>query len=157
MKAKKGIIDFLNKILTNELTAINQYFLHGEMCGNWGYKQLHNEIRKHSIDEMKHAEELIEHILYLEGVPNLQRLGTLNIGEKVPEQLKSDLALEREAVTLLTEAITHCTSVGDYTTRHKLENIVKSEEEHVDWIETQLETIKQVGVENYLAQHMHEE
>ena len=157
MKAKKGVIDFLNKILTNELTAINQYFLHGEMCGNWGYKQLHNEIRKHSIDEMKHAEELIEHILYLEGVPNLQRLGTLNIGEKVPEQLKSDLALEREAVTLLTEAITHCTSVGDYTTRHKLENIVKSEEEHVDWIETQLETIKQVGVENYLAQHMHEE
>jgi bacterioferritin len=81
MKAKKGVVDFLNKILTNELTAINQYFLHGEMCGNWGYEQLHNEIRKHSIDEMKHAEELIEHLLYLEGVPNLQRLGTLKIGE----------------------------------------------------------------------------
>ncbi len=100
MKAKKGVIDFLNKILTNELTAINQYFLHGEMCGNWGYEQLHNEIRKHSIDEMKHAEELIEHILYLEGVPNLQRLGTLKIGETVPEQFKSDLALEHEAVDL---------------------------------------------------------
>jgi bacterioferritin len=157
MKAKKGVVDFLNKILTNELTAINQYFLHGEMCGNWGYKQLHNEIRKHSIDEMKHAEELIEHLLYLEGVPNLQRLGTLKIGETVPEQFKSDLALEREAVVLLTEAISHCASVGDYTTRAKLESIIKSEEEHVDWIETQLETIKQVGVENYLAQHIHEE
>jgi bacterioferritin len=157
MKAKKGVVDFLNKILTNELTAINQYFLHGEMCGNWGYELLHNEIRKHAIDEMKHAEQIIEHILYLEGFPNLQRLGTLNIGEKVPEQLKSDLALEREAVILLTEAIAHCANVGDFTTRSKLEGIVASEEEHVDWIETQLETIKQVGVENYLAQHMHKE
>ena len=157
MKGNTEIIQWLNRQLQHELTAINQYFLHGEMCGNWGYEQLHNEIRKHSIDEMKHAEELIEHILYLEGVPNLQRLGTLNIGEKVPEQFKSDLALEREAVTLLTEAITHCASVGDYTTRAKLESIIKSEEEHIDWIETQLETIKQVGVENYLAQHMHKE
>jgi len=157
MKAKKGVVDFLNKILTNELTAINQYFLHAEMCGNWGYEQLHNEIRKHAIDEMNHAEELIEHILYLEGFPNLQRLGTLKIGESVPEQLKSDLALEGEAIKLLTEAITHCAGVGDYTTRAKLETVVKSEEEHVDWIETQLETIKQVGVENYLAQHIHKE
>lgn len=157
MKAKKGVVDFLNKILTNELTAINQYFLHGEMCGNWGYEQLHNEIRKHAIDEMKHAEEIIEHILYLEGFPNLQRLGTLKIGESVPEQLKSDLALEGEAIKLLTEGITHCATVGDYTTRSKLEAIIKSEEEHVDWIETQMETIKQVGVENYLAQHIHKE
>ena len=156
MKAKKGVVDFLNKVLTNELTAINQYFLHGEMCGNWGYIQLHNEIRKHAIDEMKHAEQIIEHILYLDGFPNLQRLGTLKIGEKVPEQLKSDLALEHEAVTLLTEAIAHCANVGDFTTRSKLEAIVASEEEHIDWIETQLETIKQVGVENYLAQHIHQ-
>ncbi len=157
MKAKKGVIDFLNKLLTNELTAINQYFLHGEMCGNWGYDQLHKEVKKHAIDEMKHAEEIIEHILYLDGFPNLQRLGTLKIGETVPEQLKSDLNLEREAVKLLAEAIKHCTDVGDYTTRGKLEAIITSEEEHIDWIETQLETIKQVGVENYLSQHMHEE
>ncbi len=157
MKAKKGVIDFLNKLLTNELTAINQYFLHGEMCGNWGYDQLHKEMKKHAIDEMKHAEEMIEHILYLEGFPNLQRLGTLKIGETVPEQFKSDLALEREAVKLLAEAIAHCTSVGDFTTRVKLEGIITSEEEHIDWIETQMETIEQVGVENYLSQHMHEE
>ncbi len=155
MKAKKGVVDYLNKILTNELTAINQYFLHAEMCGNWGYEVLHNEIRKHAIDEMKHAEQIIEHILYLEGFPNLQRLGTLKIGETVPEQLKSDLGLEREAVKLLTEAIEHCAKVGDFTTRGKLEVIVTSEDEHIDWIETQMETIKQIGVENYLSQHMH--
>ncbi|MFZ1748218.1 MAG: bacterioferritin [Nitrospirales bacterium] len=156
MKAKKGVVDFLNKILTNELTAINQYFLHGEMCGNWGYTVLHNEIRKHAIDEMKHAEQLIEHVLFLEGFPNLQRLGNLKIGETVPEQLKSDLGLEQEAVKLLTEAIEHCVKVGDFNTRGKLEVVLTSEEEHIDWIETQLETIKQVGVENYLSQHMHE-
>ena len=156
MKAKKGVVEYLNKVLTNELTAINQYFLHAEMCGNWGYETLHNEIKKHAIDEMKHAEAIIEHILYLEGFPNLQRLGTLKIGENVPEQFKSDLNLERDAVKLLTEAITHCTKVGDYTTRAKLEEVVVSEEEHIDWIETQLETIKQVGAENYLSEHMHE-
>jgi len=155
MKAKKGIVDFLNKILTNELTAINQYFLHAEMCGNWGYEKLHDEIRKHAIDEMKHAEEIIEHILYLEGFPNLQRLGTLKIGETVPEQFKSDLGLEQEAVKLLAEAIEHCVKVGDFNTRSKLEGILTSEEEHIDWIETQMETMKQVGVENYLSQHMH--
>ena len=155
MKAKKGIVDFLNKILTNELTAINQYFLHAEMCGNWGYEKLHDEIRKHAIDEMKHAEQIIEHILYLEGFPNLQRLGTLKIGETVPEQFKSDLGLEHEAVKLLAEAIEHCVKVGDFNTRSKLEGILTSEEEHIDWIETQMETMKQVGVENYLSQHMH--
>ncbi|MDR4494832.1 MAG: bacterioferritin [Nitrospirales bacterium] len=157
MKAKKGVIEFLNKVLTNELTAINQYFLHAEMCGNWGYELLHNEIRKHAIDEMKHAEQIIEHILYLEGFPNLQRLGTLKIGETVPEQLKSDLGLEQDAVKLLTEAIEHCVKVGDFNTRGKLEEILTSEEEHIDWIETQMETMKQVGVENYLSQHIHEE
>ena len=157
MKAKKGVVEFLNKVLTNELTAINQYFLHAEMCGNWGYDLLHNEMKKHAIDEMKHAEEIIEHVLYLDGFPNLQRLGTLKIGETVPEQLKSDLKLEHEAVKLLAEAIAHCTTVGDFTTRVKLEGIITSEEGHIDWIETQMETIKQVGVENYLSQHMHEE
>jgi len=154
MKAKEGIIDFLNKILTNELTAINQYFLHGEMCGNWGYDRLHDEVRKHAVDEMKHAEEIIEHILYLEGMPNMQRLGTITIGETVPEQLKSDLHLEMENVTLLREAITHSAKVGDYTTRHKLEDFVKSEEEHIDWLETQQDTIKQVGLENYLSEQI---
>ncbi len=157
MKAKKGVVDFLNKVLTNELTAINQYFLHGEMCGHWGYKHLHDEVRKHAIDEMKHAEEIIEHILYLEGIPNLQRLGTLKIGESVPEQFKSDLALEKEAVVLLTDAISHCATVGDYTTRSKLESIIKSEEEHIDWLETQMETIQQVGLENYLSEQIHKE
>jgi bacterioferritin len=156
MKAKKGVVDFLNKILTNELTAINQYFLHGEMCGNWGYTLLHNEIRKHAIDEMKYAEEIIEHVLFLDGFPNLQRLGTLKIGETVPEQFKSDLKLEHEATKLLTEAIEHCVKVGDFNTRGKLEAILTSEEEHIDWIETQLETMKQVGVENFLSEHMHE-
>ena len=157
MKAKKGVIDFLNKLLTNELTAINQYFLHGEMCGHWGYDVLKKEKKKHAIDEMKHAEEIIEHILYLEGFPNLQRLGTLKIGETVLEQFKSDLNLEREAVKLLADAIKHCDEVGDYTTRAKLEKIIMSEEEHVDWLETQLETVKQVGIENFLSEHMHAE
>lgn len=155
MKAKKGVVEFLNKVLTNELTAINQYFLHAEMCGNWGYTLLHNEMRKHAIDEMKHAEQIIEHVLFLDGFPNLQRLGTLKIGETVPEQLKSDLGLEHSAVKLLTEAIEHCVKVGDFNTRSKLEVILTSEEDHIDWIEMQMETIKQVGVEIYLSQHMH--
>jgi bacterioferritin len=157
MKAKEGVIERLNAILTNELTAINQYFVHAEMCDNWGYERLHDKVRAHSIDEMKHAEEVIEHILYLEGVPNMQRLGTVNVGETVPEQLKVDLKLEQEAVKELTDAIMHCTKVGDYTTRHKLEDMVKSEEEHIDWIETQIETIKQVGLENYLSEQIKKE
>lgn len=157
MKAKKGVIDFLNKVLTNELTAINQYFVHGEMCENWGYERLYHQVRKHSLDEMKHAEEVIEHILYLEGVPNMQRLGTVLVGETVPEQFKADLKLEKENVTLLREAIAHCAKEGDFTTRHKLEDIIKSEEEHIDWIETQLETIKQVGLENYLSEQITKE
>ena len=157
MKAKQGVVDYLNKVLTNELTAINQYFLHAEMCGHWGYERLHNQIKKHAIDEMKHAEEIIEHILYLEGLPNLQRLGTIKVGETVPEQFKADHKLELENITLLNEAIVHCAEVGDFTTRHKLEDIVKSEDEHVDWIETQQETILQVGVENYLSEQIHQE
>ena len=157
MKAKQGVVDYLNKVLTNELTAINQYFLHGEMCENWGYEALHHQIKKHAIDEMKHAEEVIEHILYLEGLPNLQRLGAIKVGENVQEQFKADLKLEIDNIKLLTEAITHCAKVGDFTTRHKLEDIVKSEDEHVDWIETQQETIKQVGLENYLSEQIHKD
>ncbi len=157
MKAKEGILDILNKILTNELTAINQYFAHALMCKNWGYSRLYDKIRAFSIDEMKDAEATIEHILYLEGVPNMQRLGTVRVGETVPEQLKAALKQEQEAVKLLTESITHCTKVGDYTTRHLLEDMVKDEEEHVDFLETQLETIKQVGLENYLSQQIKKE
>ena len=157
MKAKEGVVDFLNKLLTNELTAINQYFIHGEMCENWGYDRLYHKVREHAIDEMKHAEEVIEHILYLEGLPNMQRLGAISVGETVSEQFKVDLKLEMENVALLREAITHCAKVGDYTTRHKLEDIVKSEEEHVDWLETQQETIKQVGLENYLSEQIKKE
>ena len=154
MKAKKDVLDYLNRILTNELTSINQYFLHAEMCQNWGYERLYHKIRAESIDEMKHAEELIEHILYLEGVPNVQRLGTIRTGETVVEQLKLDLEVEQSAVTLFNEAVAHCAQVGDNTTREKLEDMLKSEEGHVDFIETQLETIKQVGIQNYLAQQI---
>ena len=157
MKAKAGIIDFLNKVLTNELTAINQYFLHSEMCEHWGYERLHHKVKEHAMDEMKHAEEIIEHILYLEGVPNMQRLGNITVGETVPEQFKADLKLELENVTLLRETIAHCANLGDFTTRHKLEDILKGEEDHIDWIETQQETIKQVGLEEYLSEQIKKE
>ena len=157
MKAKKGVVEYLNKLLTNELTAVNQYFLHSKMCDNWGYDRLYHKIRAESIDEMKHAEALIEHILYLEGVPNVQRLNTINIGQTVLEQLKLDLKLEQSAVTLFNEAIAHCVKAGDNTTRDKLEDMLESEEGHVDFIETQLETIKQVGIQNYLSQQIKNE
>lgn len=154
MKAKKGVVDYLNKALTNELTAINQYFVHAEMCANWGYERLYQKIRAESIDEMKHAHELIEHILYLEGVPNVQRMHAINIGQSVLEQFKLDLKVEQAAVILFNEAIAHCVKVGDNTTRDKLENMLESEESHVDFIETQLETIKQIGMQNYLSQQI---
>ena len=157
MKAKQGVVNLLNKILTEELTVINQYFLHAKMCDNWGYERLEHKVKERSFSEMKDADHIIEHILYLEGLPNVQRLGTVKIGETVPEQLKSDLAKEKEMVKLLTEAIEHCTKVGDYTTRHMLEDMVKDEDEHIDWIETQQETIKQVGLENYLSEQIKKE
>ncbi|HXG36219.1 MAG TPA: bacterioferritin [Dehalococcoidia bacterium] len=156
MEAKPGVIDFLNTVLTNELTAINQYFVHAELCKNWGYERLYRTFRDFSISEMRDAEELIEHILYLEGVPNMQRLGQVLVGEAVPEQLQLTLQQERQAVNTLREAITHCAQVGDYTTRNKLEEMVREEEEHIDWLETQLATIRQVGVENYLSQQIRE-
>lgn len=157
MKAKEGIIDLLNKILTADLTAINQYFVHAKMCENWGYERLHGKVRERSMDEMKDADELIEHILYLEGVPNMQRLGTVNVGETVPEQLKLDLKAEQEMLKILSDGVAHCTKVGDYTTRHMLEDMAKDVDAHIDWIETQLETIKQVGVENYLSEQIKKE
>lgn len=154
MKGDRKTIDLLNDVLTAELTAINQYFVHAEMCDNWGYDRLHHVIRKHSIGEMKHAEEIIERILFLEGVPNVQRLGTINIGETVPEQLKLDHALEIDAVKRLNAGIETCRTIDDNNTRHLLEEVLEDEEEHIDWIESQLMLIEQVGVQNYLAEQI---
>ncbi|MBI4817151.1 MAG: bacterioferritin [Deltaproteobacteria bacterium] len=148
------VIDALNEILTAELTAINQYFVHSEMCENWGYERLQKAIRKHSIGEMKHAEEVIERILFLEGVPNVQRLGKVNIGENVNEMLELDLALEKMAIERLNVAVETCRTANDNGSRLLVEEILHSEEEHVDWIEAQLTLIQQVGVANYLAQQI---
>ncbi len=157
MQAKEGVVELLNQILTIDLTAINQYFVHAEMCRNWGYDRLYHKLRESSIDEMKDAQRIIEHILYLEGMPNLQRLGTVRVGENAQEDLQLNLESERNAVATFTTAIAHCAQVGDYTTRGILEEMVRDEEEHIDWLETQLETIRQIGLENYLAQQIHEE
>ncbi len=157
MKAKDGVVDRLNNILTIELTAINQYFVQAEMCKNWGFERLYNKFREISTDEMKDTEHLIRHILYLEGLPNLQRMNQVMVGESVQEDLELNLQSEQNAVEVVTEAITHCAQVGDYTTRGMLEEMVRSEEEHVDWLETQLETINQIGIELYLNQQIKNE
>jgi len=157
MQGDKKIIDILNDVLTAELTAINQYFVHSEMCENWGYERLQKIIRKHSIGEMKHAEELIERVLFLEGIPNVQRLGKINIGENVPEMLKLDQALELDALPRLNKGIETCRELGDNNSRHLLEEILHDEEEHVDWLEAQLSLLEQVGAQNYLAQQIREE
>ena len=154
MKGDGKIIDILNEVLTAELTAINQYFVHGEMCDNWGYDRLHHAIRKHSIEEMKHAEEVIERLLFLEGIPNMQRLGKINIGEDVPEILKLDLALEMDAIPRLNKGVETCRDAGDNTTRMLIEEVLADEEEHVDWLEAQRDLIAQVGAQNYLAQQI---
>ncbi len=156
MKGDAKIIDLLNEVLTGELTAINQYFLHGRMCDNWGYKRLGEKIRKESIDEMKHADRLILRILFLEGLPNVQKLGKLAIGQTAVEILKNDLGLEMIAIPLLRKAIPICRDAGDNTSEHLLIEILKSEEEHVDWLEEQLEIVKQIGEAHYLAQQVRE-
>lgn len=156
MKGDAKIIDLLNEILTGELTAINQYFLHARMCRNWGYARLDAKIRKESIDEMKHADELIERILYLDGLPNVQRLGKIMIGQNVPEILKNDLGLEQVAIPLLNKAIQAARDAGDNGSEDLLKKILVSEEEHTDWLESQLELIKQVGEAHYLAQQIKE-
>jgi bacterioferritin len=155
-KNGKAIIEILNDVLTAELTAINQYFLHSEMCENWGYEKLHGIMRKHAIDEMRHAEVVIERVLFFEGFPNVQRLGNITIGESVPEMHRLDLALEQAAVKRLNDGVEICGASGDNGTRALLEKILESEEEHVEWLEAQLELIKQVGAENYLAQQIKE-
>lgn len=154
MRGDPEIVELLNAVLTAELTAINQYFVHAKMCDNWGYDKLASHVRDESIDEMRHAEKVIERVLYLEGVPNLQRLGALRVGETVPEQFESDLHVEYEAVARLNAAIATCVAKGDNGSRELLSEILVSEEEHVDWLETQLEAIRQIGVEHYLAQQL---
>jgi bacterioferritin len=150
MKGNPKTIEFLNKALFNELTAINQYFLHAKMLKNWGLKELAEHEYHESIDEMKHADKLSDRILFLDGLPNFQALGKLRIGENPKELLQCDLALELEAVPLLREGIAHCEQVGDYVTRQLFADILDSEEEHIDWIETQLSLIERLGEQNYL-------
>ncbi len=154
MKGDAEVIKVLNDVLTAELTAINQYFIHAKMCQNWGYMGLGKKIHAESIDEMKHADQLIERILFLDGIPNLQRLNKVNVGETVPEQFKLDLDLEYDAIKRLNDGVKLARDKGDNGTRELLEGILVSEEEHTDWLETQLELIKQVGEAHYLAQQI---
>jgi bacterioferritin len=154
MKGNDEVLTLLNNLLTNELTAINQYFIHAKMCHNWGFERLAHKVREESIDEMKHADQVISRILFLEGVPNLQRLNKLHVGETVKEQLEGDLQLEYTAIAFLNQGIDTCRRVGDNASEDLFTRILVGEEEHADWLETQLELIRQVGEQNYLSQQM---
>ena len=156
MKGNAKLIELLNEVLTAELTGINQYFVHAKMCQNWGYGRLAAMNKQESIGEMKHADEVIERILFLEGVPNVQRLGKVRVGETVAEQFRLDHDLEIDAISRLNKGIALAVEVGDNGSRDLLEKILVSEEEHADWLEAQLELIKQVGEANYLAQQIYD-
>jgi len=156
MQRDAAITELLNEVLTAELTSVNQYFVDYKMLENWGYGPLAQHYREESIDEMKDADVLIERILYLEGVPNLQRLGTVSVGETVPEKLALALTLETESIDRLNRGIASCVDAGDNGTRELLEHVLEGEEEHADWLETQLELISQLGEAHYLAQQVHD-
>ena len=151
MESTPTIIDLLNDVLTAELTSINQYFIHAQMCSNWGYKHLADELRKESFGEMEHAEKVIDRVLFLEGVPNMQRLGNIRIGETVPEQFSLDLAMETEHVKRLNAGIATAREQGDEGTRLLLDSILDDSEEHVDWLETQLDLVRNLGDQLYLS------
>lgn len=150
MKGDKKVLEYLNQVLKNELTAINQYFLHSRMLNDWGMTELGAKEYEESVDEMKHADQLVQRVLFLEGLPNLQDLDKLLIGENVQEILQNDLKLENDAMPVLREAISHCESVNDYVSRALFVDILEGEEEHVDWLETQLGLIEKMGLENYV-------
>lgn len=155
MKGDATVINTLNMLLADELTAINQYMVQSEMCENWGYEILHKEIRKQSIDEMKHAEKLIERILFLEGSPTVSQLNAINIGSTVPAILNNNLASETAAVKQYNDAMALCVNAGDNGTRELLKAILKDEEDHIDWIEAQLDQVQQMGIQLYLAEKLH--
>lgn len=154
MQGNKEVIEHLKLILTNELTSINQYFLHSRVCKDWGYQKLADVFYKESIDEMKHAKDIVDRILLLKGVPNLQKLHPLNIGKTVKKQLENDLSLEEKAIEDLKSAINSAYQYSDFNSKELLENILSSEEEHVDWLEAQLHIINEIGEDNYLAQQL---
>ncbi len=154
MKGDVKVISNLNKALSNELIAINQYFLHARLTKSWGYHKLASKLHKESIDEMKHAQKLIDRILFLEGLPNLQQSNSIRVGQNVLQQLQYDLDLELKSLPILREGVDICFKVKDHTTREILEDILSNEEEHIDWIEVQLSCINNIGVENYLAQQI---
>jgi bacterioferritin len=154
MQGNEAVLEFLNDVLTAELTAINQYFIDSKMMANWGYQRLADKVRADSIDEMGDAEKLIDRILYLDGVPNLQRLGSVRVGETVPEKLRLALDVETEAIARLNRGIALCAELGDNGSREVAETILAGEEEHADWLETQLELIRQVGEAHYLSQQI---
>jgi bacterioferritin len=157
MKGKEAVVQALNDVLCAELTGINQYFIHAMMCANWRYKRLAEHTRKESIEEMQHAQQIIERILYLDGAPNMQKYMKINVGRTVPEQHQNDLALEHQAVERLNEGVELCRASGDNGTRALLEKILVDEEEHVDWLEAQLHMIREIGIDNYLAVQIHGE